>query len=106
MVLAYMEDLAQEDAGMLMEMFKGFGERLSRAIMVMVGSVRDLGLGLDAWDSERERVDGLSVLFDFRIALATSTLADVCTKKIYLYISSFAVTVVSRALASTGLPAV
>lgn len=74
--------------------------------MVMVGSVKDLGLGLDAWDSELERVYGLSVLFDFRIALVTSTLTDVCKRKIYLYIPSLAVIVVSRGLASTGLPAV
>lgn len=56
-----MEDFALEDVGRLMEMFEGFGGEIGQGvqgIMVMVGSVRDLGLGLGAWDSEGESVDG------------------------------------------------
>lgn len=54
-----MEDFALEDVGRLMEMFEGFGGEIGQGvqgIMVMVGSVRDLGLGLGAWDSEDESV--------------------------------------------------
>lgn len=56
-----MEDFALEDVGRLMEMFEGFGGEIGQGvqgILVMVGSVRDLGLGLGAWDSEDESVDG------------------------------------------------
>lgn len=56
-----MEDFALEDVGRLMETFESFGGEIGQGvqgIMVMVGSVRDLGLGLGAWDSEGESVDG------------------------------------------------